>query len=317
MKVVVTGAGGFLGQEVCAALLDGGHSVHALARRPFAASTQGGAPFQLTLIDDLADSAHADEWFAGAEAVVHLAARVHRVSERPVDPQPLYARDVQIAQQLALAAHRAGARRLVFMSSIKALGEISAAGVALARSAIPRPVDPYGRAKLAAERELEAISASHGLEVTVIRAPLVYGARAGANFRQMVRWVRRRVPLPLAGVQNRRSIVSADNLAQSVLRCLGPLSGGYNVFHVSDPAPVSTPELIGYVARGLNITPRLFATPTPWLEFVCKLAGRADLAARLLGSLEFEVEDSFAELGWRPCTTTRDGVSSAVRAMRR
>jgi nucleoside-diphosphate-sugar epimerase len=316
MKVVVTGAGGFVGQEICAALLAAGHVVHALARRPFAATTAGGAALKLTLIEDLAASARADEWFAGAEAVIHLAARVHRVSERPGDAEPLYARDVEIARQLALAAHRAGARRLVFMSSIKALADSSAAGVALARSTIPRPVDPYGRAKLAAERELEAVSTSTGLEVAVIRAPLVYGARAGANFRQMVRWVRRGMPLPLAGVQNRRSIVSADSLAQSVLRCLGPLSGSYNVYHVSDPAPVSTPELLGYVARGLNIAPRLFAAPTPWLEFACKLVGRADLAVRLLRSLEFEVEDSFAALGWRPGTSTRDGVTRAVRAMR-
>jgi nucleoside-diphosphate-sugar epimerase len=314
MKVVVTGAGGFVGQEVCAALLEVGHTVHALARRPFAAAASGAA-FKLTLIEDLADSAGAAEWFAGAEAVIHLAARVHHVSERLGDAEPLYARDVQIARHVALAAHRAGARRLVFMSSIKALADSSAAGVALARSGVPRPVDPYGRAKLAAERELEAVSAFRGLEVAVIRAPLVYGAGAGANFRQMVRWVRRGVPLPLAGVQNRRSIVSTDNLAQSVLRCLGPLSGSYNIYHVSDPAPVSTPELLHHIAAALNMQPRLYSVSTPLLESLCRLLGREDLAVRLLMSLEFETADSFAALGWQPLTDTRDGIARAVRAM--
>lgn len=314
MNVVVTGAGGLIGQETCATLLRAGCSVHALARRRFALA-EGSAALRVTLAEDLAAMDRLEDVLAGAEAVVHLAARVHRVAEGPRAAAGVYTRDVQMTRALALAAHRVGVRRLVFLSSIKALGDRSPSG-ALARNSIPNPVDPYGRGKLAAERELERISASTGLEVAVIRAPLVYGARAGANFRQMVCWVRRGVPLPLAGVRNRRSIVSIDNLTQAIFRCLGPLEGKHNVFHISDSAAISTPGLLRHVAAGLNVPARLFTIRTETLEWLCDVVGRADIAARLLLSLEFEVEDSFAALRWRPGVETRDGIIRAVRGMR-
>jgi nucleoside-diphosphate-sugar epimerase len=177
-------------------------------------------------------------------------------------------------------------------------------------------VDAYGQSKLAIERQLKAFSASTGLEVVMIRAPLVYGPGAGANFRQLVRWVRRGVPLPLAGVVNRRRIVSVENLASFILRCLGPLDQPCDVSHVSDPAPVSTPELLRYVADGLNVRARLFSVPTGLLESFCRLIRRADVATKLLMSLEFETEDSFAALAWRPGTDTHDGIIRAVREMK-
>ena len=310
----MTGAGGFVGQETCAALLRAGHSVRALARRPFPIPAECPPDFTMTVVEDLATTDRLEDLFAGADAVIHLAARVHRVSEKSRVAAGVCLRDVQMTRTLAVAAHRAGVQRLVFLSSIKALGDRSPHG-ALTRSSPPNPVDPYGHSKLAVERQLEAFSASTGLEVVVIRAPLVYGAGAGANFRQLVLWVRRGVPLPLAGVRNRRSIVSVDNLANFIVRCLGLLDESFNTFHVSDPAPVSTPELLRLVAAGLNVRPRLFSIPTSVLEFLCRVVGRADVAAKLLMSLEFETEDSFAALAWRPGMDTRDGIIRAVRGM--
>ena len=203
---------------------------------------------------------------------------------------------------------------MVYLSSIKALADCSPDG-ALARTSPPNPVDPYGRSKLETERQLAAISAATGLQVVVIRPPLVYGPAASANFRQLVRWVRRGIPLPFAGVQNRRSIVSVDNLASFIVRCLGPIDEPFNIFHVSDPGPVSTPELLRYVAAGLGVRPRLFSVPTGLLQRLCALTGRADLAARVLGSLELETQDSFAALAWQPRTATREGILRAVRGM--
>jgi UDP-glucose 4-epimerase len=311
-QVVVTGAGGFVGQEACAALLRAGYAVRALARRSFTLSTATTSKLAITVVEDLATAEGLDDLLAGADAVVHLAARVHQVSETPSVAAQAYERDVRMARGLAAAAHRAGVRRMLFMSSIKALGDRSSHG-ALARTAQPKPVDPYGRAKLDAERELMAISGATGLQVVVIRPPLVYGPGASANFRQLVRWVGRGVPLPLAGVHNRRSIVSVDNLADFIVRCLGPIDGPFNIFHVSDPQPVSTPELLRYVAAALDVRLRLFSVRAGMLEVLCSLAGRSDLAARLLMSLELETEDSFAELSWSPRTTTREGILRAVR----
>ena len=314
-QVVVTGAGGFVGQEACTTLLRAGYSVRALARRSFT-PPEGQTPrLRIAVVEDLATADRVEDLLAGADAVVHLAARVHRLSDKPSVAARAYHHDVQMTKALAQAAHRAGVRRLVYLSSIKALADRSPNG-ALARAAPPKPVGPYGRSKLEAERELAAISASTGLQVVVIRPPLVYGSGASANFRQLVRWVGRGIPLPLAGVQNRRSIVSVDNLANFIVRCLGPIGGAFNVFHVSDPEPVSTPQLLRYVAAGLGVRPRLFSVRTDILGSLCALVGRSDIAASLLMSLELETEDSFAALGWRPPTATREGILRAIRGMR-
>jgi nucleoside-diphosphate-sugar epimerase len=315
-SVVVTGAGGFVGQETCAALLRAGHSVRALTRRPFAVPDLREAQFTLALVEDLATAERLEQLLAGADAVVHLAARVHRVAEKASSAAGAYQRDVHIAKVLAAAARRVGVQRLVFLSSIKALGERSPPHEPLARTSTPHPADPYGRSKLAIERQLAAFAAATGLGVVVIRAPLVYGPGAGANFRQLVRWVRRGTPLPLAGVHNRRSIVGIDNLANCIVRCLGPLGDSFSTFHVGDAAPVSTPQLLRYVAEGLDVPARLFTVPRSLLEALCGLVGREDLATKLLSSLEFETADSFAQLAWRPGTDTKEGIARAIRAMK-
>lgn len=313
MIVAVTGAAGFVGQEACRALIEAGHAVHALATRPFALG-EGAAAMRVTLIGDLAQADSLEDHLAGADAVIHLAARAHHLKEKPEEAAGAYPRDVQVTRALAMAAARAGVRRLVFLSSVKALGDRSPGG-ALSRAAVPKPVDPYGRGKLAAERELAGISASARLQVAVIRAPLVYGARAGANFRQMVRWVRRGVPLPLGAVRNRRSIVSVENLASAIVRSLTAPSTAFDLLHVADPTAVSTPELLRLVAEGLEVPSRLFSVPPALLESVCRVTGRKDIAARLLESLELETEDSFAALGWRPAMRTSEGIVRAVRGM--
>lgn len=313
--VVVTGAAGFIGQEACSTLLRAGYSVRALARRHFVPAGAPTSDFTVTRVEDLATADHLEQLLAGADAVVHLAARVHRAADDPERSAQFYDRDVHMTRALGLAAQRAGVRRFVYLSSIKALGDRSTKG-ALARNAAPKPVDSYGRAKLQAERELAALSDSMALPVVVIRPPLVYGSRASANFRQLVRWVKRGIPLPLAGVHNRRSIVSVENLASFIARCLGPIDATFSLFHVSDAEPVSTPQLLRYVAAGLGVRPRLFSVRTEILEALCTLLGRADVAARLLASLELEIEDSFRALAWRPPTATDAGIARAVRGMK-
>jgi len=312
--VAVTGAAGFIGQEACSTLLRAGYSVRALARRPFVPPGALTSSFTVIPVEDLATANDLEALLAGADAVVHLAARVHRTADDPERSAQLYDRDVQMTRALALAAHRVGVRRFVYLSSIKALGDRSPNG-ALARNAAPKPVDSYGRAKLQTERELAAVSDSMALPVVVIRPPLVYGVRASANFRELVRWVKRGIPLPLAGVHNRRSIVSVENLASFITRCLGPMDATFSLFHVSDPEPVSTPQLLRYVAAGLDLRPRLFSVRPTLLESLCALAGKSDLAARLLMSLELETRDSFDALAWHPAIATHEGIRHAVRGM--
>ncbi|MBV9345754.1 MAG: NAD-dependent epimerase/dehydratase family protein [Gammaproteobacteria bacterium] len=311
-EVVVSGAAGFVGRELCGALLRAGYRVRALTRAPFTLPGADRAGLCVKLVPDLAAAERPAELMAGAEAFVHLAAHVHRLGEDPGSAERAAQRDVAMTERLALGANQAGLTRMVFVSSVKALADYSAAP--LARDAPAQPTDPYGRAKLECEQRLSSLSRSLGLQVVVVRPPLVYGPGASANFRAMVRWVRRRVPLPLAGVRNRRSVVSVDNLADFLVRCLGRIEGQFNVFHVSDAEPVSTPQLLGYVAEGLGVRARLFPMPVGLLRALCALTGRPELAARLLGSLELETGDSFAALDWRPKTSTREGILRAVRA---
>ncbi len=315
-EVVLTGAGGFVGREACRALLRSGHTVRALVRRPFTLPEGSAAPFTLQPVGDLAelDQEQALRHLAGADALVHLAAHVHRLRENPAEAARAYLRDVSMTQTLALAAARVGLRRLVYLSSVKALGDRSYAGP-LAPTADPQPVDAYGRAKLEAERQLARVSRERGLSVVVVRAPLVYGAAAGANFRALVQWVRRGVPLPLGGVHNRRSVLSVDNLADFIVRCLGPVDGKFCTYHVADADPVSTPQLLRLVAEGAGVPARLFQVPTGLLQTLCTLGGRRDMAVRLLLSLELETDSSFAALGWRPPVTSSIAVPRAVREM--
>lgn len=312
--IVVTGAGGFVGQATCRALLRAGYRVRALARRPFELPGADTSLFALSIVGDLLHAPGLGDLLANADAVVHLAARVHQVSDGE-DQAQLYLRDVVIAESLAQAAHQARVRRFVFLSSIKALAEHSSPGVLLSRHSTPRPADAYGRSKREIEQRLCAISAATGLEVAILRSPLVYGSRAVANFRQMVRVVQRGWPLPLAGVHNSRSVLYLDNLVSCVLRCLLPLQRPCCTLHVADAAPVSTPELLRDIAYGLNAPPRLFYVPPALLNAACRVLRRPDLAVRVLGSLAFETEDSFAELQWRPPATTRDAIARSVREM--
>ncbi len=311
-SIVVTGAGGFVGRRTSSVLVDAGYSVRALVRRPFALPGQASPRFTLSIVNDLGAACDLEALLEGADALVHLAARVHRRGEDLLRAPALYDRDVRMTEKLTKAARHAGVSRLVFLSSVKALGDVSPNG-ALARDSLPRPVDAYGRAKLAAERLLTDASAATGLQVVIVRPPLVYGAEAMANFRQLVRCVQLGVPLPLAGIQNRRSIVSVENLASFIVRCLGPMDARCNVFHVSDPEPVSTPQLLRYIAAALGVPPRLFSIQPRTLERMCRVLGREDLARRLLMSLELEVVESFAALGWRPVVTTREGIQQALR----
>jgi UDP-glucose 4-epimerase len=314
-RILVTGAGGFVGQEVCDALLHDGHSVRAIVRnRPVRTSARNPA-LEVRIVGDLSEVSRDHSAFNEVDAVIHLAARVHRAGELRGSQDLLYRREnAEVTIALAETARQAGVRRFIFASSIKALGERSEERP-FSRVSAARPGDAYGRSKLLAEQLLSEVCARSTLEVAIVRAPLVYGPGAVANFRELARWIKRGVPLPFASVQNRRSVISVWNLASFFARCAVAPVSRLSVLHASDAASVSTPELVRLVALGLNITPRLVSVPPSLLALGLSMLGRADLADRLCRSLEFETADSFAELGWSPPMTTVDGVIEAVREM--
>jgi nucleoside-diphosphate-sugar epimerase len=278
MRCVVTGASGFVGRAVVPALRARGHQVVALDR----AATGDIAGFT-------GWAAHVD----GADAVVHLAALAH---SRARDERRLRAVNVDAAIALGTAAAAAGARML-FMSSVKVLGE-ETPGPPFDESSPPAPQDAYGRAKAAAEAGLRAVP---GLTLTVLRPPLVYGPGVQANFLALMRAVARGWPLPLEGIENRRSLVYAGNLADAVARCLeSPLAAG-KTCGVTDGAPLSTPQLCRALGAALGRPARLFSFPRALLEL-------APPATKLTRSLVVDDGSLRRDLGWVPPHAFEEGL---------
>lgn len=278
MRIVLTGASGFIGQFLYPMLRARGHEVLALDR----AAT-----------GDLAGYAGWPVHVAGTDAVVHLAALAH---SRNVDEARLRAVNVDAVFALGRAAAAAGAK-LLFMSSVKVLGE-ETPGLPFDDASPPAPQDAYGRAKAAAEAALRAVP---GLSLTVLRPPLVYGPGVKANFLTLLRAVARGWPLPLASIENRRSLVYAGNVADSVVRCLeSPLAVG-KTYGVTDGAPSSTAALCRALGAALGTPARLFPCPPALLEL-------APPAKKLTRSLVIDDSALRRDLGWAPPYTTEEGL---------
>ncbi|MEK6245344.1 MAG: NAD-dependent epimerase/dehydratase family protein [Pseudomonadota bacterium] len=282
MRVVVTGASGFVGQAVVPALRARGHQVVALDR---------------ATVGDLAGFTGWAAHLAGSDAVVHLAALAH---SRPMDEAHLRAVNVDATLALGRAAAAAGVKMLQ-MSSVKVLGEETPQRP-FDDSSPPAPQDAYGRAKAAAEAALGAVP---GLALTLLRPPLVYGAGVKANFLALLRAVARGWPLPLASIENRRSFVYAGNLADAVVRCLeSPLAAG-KTYGVTDGPPSSTPALCHALGAALGRPARLFPLPLALLEI-------APPARKLTRSLVIDDSAIRRELGWTPPYTLEEGLRLTV-----
>ena len=287
MRVVVTGATGFIGQALGPALRARGHEVVALER---------GA------IGDIAGFSGWGALLAGADAVVHLAALAHA---RKTDPLRLQAVNVDAAVALGNAAAAAGAR-MVFMSSAKVLGEETAAA-AFDESSLPAPKDAYARIKVEAETALRSIT---GLTLTILRPPLVYGPGVKANFLALMRALARGWPLPLASIANRRSLIYVGNLAGAVAACLEKSAAAGKSYLVSDGAPVSTPQLCRALGAALGRPARLFPCPPALLEI-------APAARKLTRSLEIDDRAIRRELGWTPPCSFEEGMRLTAEWYRR
>jgi nucleoside-diphosphate-sugar epimerase len=303
--VLVTGAGGFIGGALCESLAAGGYRVRRAARL-----AQPGGQDAIAV----GDIGPATDWRAALEdvrCVVHLAARTHVLRETAADPLAEYRRaNVAATARLAEQARAAGVRRLVFMSSIKVNGDSTQRPFTEADG--PRPEDAYGASKWEAEQALASI-AGGAMELVVLRPPLVYGPRVAGNFRRLLDAVARGVPLPLASVVNRRSLVYVGNLADAVLATLdAPLAAG-KTYLVSDGEDVSTPDLVRAVARALGVGARLFPCPVGVLRLAAALTGRRGAAARLTGSLQVDSSAIRRELGWRPSFTLAQGLAGTAR----
>lgn len=305
LNVLVTGANGFVGRAVCSRLAADDFFV----RR----SQRTGMPSRgLAVVGNIDASTDWAEALEGVNVVVHLAARAHVMRDNAGDPLEAFRRvNVCGTRRLAEQARAAGVGRFVFVSSIKVNGESTPPNRRFTSADPPCPNGPYALSKLEAEKALVAEAGS--TEVVIIRPPLVYGPGVRANFQSMMHWVRRGVPLPLAAVDNRRSLVSVSNLADLIARCVSHPNAVGQTFLVSDDEDVSTPELIGRLARMMGRRARLFAVPTRLLRVGAALSGRTAEFERLCGTLRIDLEPTRTSLDWSPPLSVDEGLRETVR----
>ena len=307
MRVLVTGATGFVGSALLPAFRAHGHVVRAAVRR----STGCDADEQVR-VGDLSPDTDWREALAGVDAVVHLAARVHVMHDTSTDPLADFRRsNVEGTAALARAATASGAKRLVYLSSIKVNGEATHGGAFTERDP-PAPKDPYGVSKAEAEEALRRIAAESGLEVVVLRPPLVYGPGVRANFLRLMRLADRGVPLPFRAVDNRRSMVFVGNLADAIVRCVEHPAAAGRTFLVSDGEDLSTADLIRRLAKALGKSAILVPVPPGLMRAAANVLGKGAEADRLLGSLRIDSSVLRERLGWRPPFTVDQGLAATA-----
>ena len=310
MTTLVTGANGFVGSALCARLRKDGAPVRGAVR---SSNVRPGGTEGVT-VGDLASDTDWSEALKNVEQVVHLAARVHVMNDKSSDPLAEFRRvNVEGTAALARQAAAAGVRRFVFLSSVKVNGEFTEAGQPFTADDVPAPEDPYGVSKHEAEQLLRQIAGETGMEVVIIRPPLVYGPGVKANFESMMRWLARGVPLPLAAVtRNRRSLVALDNLVDLIVTCLNHPAAANRTFLVSDGEDLSTAQLLKRMSAAMGKPARLFYVPPGLLKLGATLLNKPGIYQRLCGSLQLDITKASQLLDWTPPVSVDEGLRRAA-----
>jgi nucleoside-diphosphate-sugar epimerase len=307
VKFCVTGASGFVGQALCSALQAAGNAVRAGVRS--SNSLPATAGLEVAAVGEIGAQTDWSAALADVDCVIHCAARAHVMHETVTDALAAY-RAVNVAgtQRLAEQASALGVRRLVFLSSIGVLGIHTNGRGPFFVSDAPKPVEDYAISKWEAEQALMAVSAQTGLEVVVVRPPLVVGPGAKGNLLRLASLVARGLPLPLGAVHNQRSLVGLSNLVDVLRLCaVHPAAAGQTLL-VSDGQDLSTPQLIRLMAEGMNRPARLLPVPVALLQAGGSLLGKRGEIDRLVGSLQVDSGYTQAQLGWTPPVSVEDGV---------
>lgn len=301
MSVLVTGASGFVGSALVDHLLRLGMPARALGRtRP-----EVDVVFFEGALDDPVVSKSALD---GVDCVVHLAGLAHQIHDSTGDPLENYRavnRDLTIA--LANQAALAGVRRLVFISSIGVNGAVTTE-TPFNQFSVPNPHSNYAQSKYEAERALQALAEDSGMELVIIRPPLVYGPNAPGNFGNLMHWIGKGVPLPLGAIHNRRSLVGIDNLVDLIIRCIDHPAAANQVLLAGDGEDLSTTELLRGVANAMGKPARLIPVPAGLLQLGATLLGKNDVAQRLLGSLQVDIGKTCELLDWKPPYSVQEGL---------
>jgi UDP-N-acetyl-alpha-D-quinovosamine dehydrogenase len=310
IKALVTGANGFIGKALCERLLAEGGQVLGTVRSSdsFASLHSGVNGLKISSIDDKTDWTNA---LIGVDMIVHLAACVHVINHTAGALSVLQLVNVNGTERLAREAALANVRRFIYMSSVKVNGEGRA--TSYTEKDKPEPMDPYAASKCESEKILHAIAHETGLEVVIIRSPLVYGPRVKANFLRLFELVKSGIPLPLSSVNNRRSLIYIGNLVDAIVTCMKNDRASGQTYFVSDGDDVSTPELIRRMGYALGRPVRLFPFPSVLLKMAGIITGKSVAIDRLLSSLMVKCSKIRRELDWKAPFTMEQGLKETAK----
>jgi nucleoside-diphosphate-sugar epimerase len=307
-RLLVTGGSGFVGSALIKRLLSEHREVFAVGR------SEVDLPVETVKVSSFSELGALGNKLGSVDVVVHCAARAHIMNDDTQDPLAEY-RKVNVDGTLNLARHAAesGVKRFVFVSSIKVNGEQTLPGNPFTEDVAPAPEDPYGISKYEAEQQLQALSAETGMELVIIRPPLVYGPGVKGNFASMIRLMEKGLPLPLGAVGNKRSLVALDNLVDLIVTCVDNPAAANQVFLAGDGQDLSTTDLLRGVANAMGKSAWLLPVPDGLLMLGASMLGKRAVAQRLLGSLQVDISKAREILGWQPPVSVEEGLARAVR----
>ncbi len=312
-RVLVTGASGFVGSRLLEVLLNNNCETRAAVRK--VVPNLDHSNHEQAVVGSINAKTLWEEALRDVACVVHLAARVHVMNEESGNPLVAF-RSVNVDGTTALAEQAAalGVKRFIYLSSIKVNGETTKYGEAFKADAIERPCDAYAISKFEAEQALKSIADSTGMDVVIIRSPLVYGPGVKANFLRMMQWLEKGIPLPFGAINNKRSLVSLDNLIHLITTCTQHPAAANQIFLVGDGEDLSTTGLLRRMGVALDKPVRLVPISRNLLNLLAILSGKKAFAQRLCGSLQVDISKTRSMLGWEPVETVDQALQKTANA---
>jgi len=312
MEIVLTGATGFVGSNLLRKLVELEYSPLVVLR----SKNENNPRYNEVMIESIDSKTDWKDSLSGCDVVIHCAARVHMMDDKSLDPLSEFREvNTQGTLNLARSASKAGVKRFIFTSSIKVSGEETLLGSPFKSSDEPNPLDPYGISKFEAEEGLKKIALETGMDVVIIRPPLVYGPGVKGNFASMLKFASLGIPLPFGGIKhNLRSLVSIDNLVDLIATCTTHPSAANHVFLVSDGEDVSTAKMFQQLSKSFGKSGFMLSVPVFLYRLLGKLTGKSEIVDRLCGNLQVDISETKSLLNWKPVVTFQEGFAKTAES---